>query len=396
MNTFIDMSRGKPDNFQVSLSKKMYDTITDEIFDKYIHYFNYGGIEGIEELRLFFSKLIDVPSNEILINDNSSLRLIHDILAWFLLKGVGTKYRPWCENEDITFICPVPGYDRHFSILENFGIKMISVDLTPHGPDMDLVEQLVVSDKSIKGMICVPTFSNPTGIVFSDDTIKRLARLKTAASDFRIFWDDAYRFHSFESNYHPNQLNLLNESKKFGNEDRVLMFLSTSKITIPGAGISLVCSSQENIEYIKMLLNIQSVGPNKVNQLEHFLFLKNTENFENIMRRQANLLKPKFDLVDNMLHQYLDDYNDINWNKPKGGYFISVQLPRNTASKIVEECLKNGVKLTSAGSEYPYKINPKDNTIRLAPSYISIDELKVAMKILCKVIIKVIKGEINE
>lgn len=396
MDTFIDMSRGKPDNFQVSLSKKMYDTITDEIFDKYIHYFNYGGIEGIEELRLFFSKLIDISSNEILINDNSSLRLIHDILAWFLLKGVGTEYRPWCENEEISFICPVPGYDRHFSILENFGIKMISVDLTSHGPDMNLVEQLVVSDKNIKGMICVPTFSNPTGIVFSDDTIKRLARLKTAASDFRIFWDDAYRFHSFESIYHPNQLNLLNESKKFGNEDRVLMFLSTSKITIPGAGISLVCSSQENIEYIKMLLNIQSVGPNKVNQLEHLLFFKNTENFEKIMKRQANLLKPKFELVDSMLHEYLDNYNDINWNKPKGGYFISVQLPRNTASKIVEECLKNGVKLTSAGSEYPYKINPKDNTIRLAPSFISIDELKVAIKILCKVIIQVIMGENDE
>lgn len=396
MKTLIDMSRGKPDNFQVRLSREMYDTITDEIFNKYIHYFNYGGIEGIEELRIFFSNLIDVPFNEILVNDNSSLRLIYDILSWFSLKGVGTGDRPWCENENISFICPVPGYDRHFSILENLGIKMISVDLTSYGPDMDLVEQLVASNENIKGMICVPTFSNPTGIVFSDSTIRKLARMKTAANDFRIFWDDAYKFHSFESIYHPKKLNLLNESKKFGNEDRVLMFLSTSKITVPGAGISMVCSSQKNIEYIKTLLNVQSVGPNKVNQLEHFLFLKNLENFEKIMKKHANLLKPKFDFVDTILHRYLDGYKDINWNKPKGGYFISVQLPCNTASKIVEECLKNGVKLTSAGSEYPYKINPKDNTIRLAPSYVSIDELKVAMKILCEVILKVIAGVTDE
>ncbi|WP_025730263.1 aminotransferase class I/II-fold pyridoxal phosphate-dependent enzyme [Atopobacter phocae] len=387
LHSIIDMTRGKPATDQLMLSEPMYECITPDVIREYIDYFNYGGVLGIPEARQLFADVVGVTMDDVLVNDNSSLKLMNDLLTWYMLFGVGSGATPWRTLESVRFLCPVPGYDRHFKILEQLGIEMINIRMLPDGPDMDQVEALVANDPAIKGIICVPTYSNPEGITFSNEVVERLATLTPAADDFRIFYDDAYHFHHLDEDYLTrHQANLFKLAQTHGTADRVLIFLSTSKITIPGAGISALITSPANMAYLVQQLSIQSIGPNKVNQLQHVLFLKDAAHLEQLMQQHAQLLLPKFQIVNDYLTRYFGETDRIQWMMPHGGYFISLKCPKGTAKRIIKTCLEHGVKLTPAGSEFPYQTDPDDHTIRLAPTYLTRDELEQAMHIVCEVI----------
>ncbi len=375
----LNMSRGKPCKEQLDLSNNMLN-INDYISSDNIDLRNYGILDGIKEAKEFFASLLDIDKNNIIIGGNSTLNMIYDAISRLYMFGyMGST--PWCRLEKVKFLCPVPGYDRHFDILEKFGFEMINIPITKDGINMDMVEDLCKNDENIKGIICVPLYSNPTGTCYSKETVDRLAKMQTKAKDFKIFWDNAYAIHYI---YEKIELyNIFEACKKYNTEDRIMYFFSTSKINFPGGGVSLLAGSDNTIKDTLSHLSIQTIGYDKINQLRTVKFLKDKENTLKFMDKHANILRPKFDIVLNTLEENFNNNPILKWQKPKGGYFVSVDTLEGLAKKVVAMCKELGVVLTDAGSTYPKKQDPKDSNIRLAPSFPNIEELKKAMDIFC-------------
>ncbi len=386
-NLSLNMARGKPCSEQLDLSDSLYDHLDPMISESGVDCRNYGGVEGLPEARKLFADLLDVNVEEVIIGGNSSLNLMYDTIARAFNHGLYGFNNPWGKLEKIKFLCPSPGYDRHFAICELFGIEMINVPMDDEGPDMDLVEELVSSDETIKGIWCVPKYSNPTGIVYSNQVVDRLASMKTRADDFRIFWDNAYTVHHLTDNP-PELKNILKACKERGNPHRVFMFASTSKVTYAGAGLSVLSSSRENIDYMVKLISIQTIGPNKVNQLLHVKFFKSIDGIMEHMKKHAEILKPKFDMVQEILETNLNGKHIASWTNPLGGYFISLDVMIGCAHRVVELAKEAGVTLTGAGATYPYKKDPTDSNIRIAPTFPPLNELKKAIEIVCTCIEK--------
>lgn len=379
-----DMTRGKPCKVQLDLSNEMesmgflqgFHSISDQEVR------NYGVLDGIPEAKKLMAEMLGVGTDEIIVGGNSSLNLMFDMLVRFVLFGTGTEgCRPWGKEEKMKWLCPVPGYDRHFLVTEKLGFELIPVPLTGDGPDIDLVEELV-KDPSVKGMWMIPKYSNPTGEVYSDEKIRRLASMKTGAPDFRILCDDAYTVHYLRT-APAKQLNLLEACKAAGNPERAFIFGSTSKITFPGAGISAVCGSEKNIKYALSYLTVQTICYDKINQLRHARFLRDYEGIVAHMKKHAEILLPKFETVDNILTEELSGLGILTWTKPDGGYFISINTLPGCASKVVAKAKECGVKFTPAGATFPYKKDPDDSNIRIAPTLPPIQELEAAIRILC-------------
>ena len=382
-NLRLDMTRGKPCSEQLDLSLEMLECVNRE------HYStsagedcrNYGGLDGIPEAKELFSQYLEVEPTEIIIGGNSSLNMMHDTVLSAMVQGVAQGETPWGKLPSVKFLCPSPGYDRHFSICEYLQIEMVTLELRQEGPSMDEIETMLAEDETIKGMWCVPRYSNPTGITYSDEVVQRLANMKTKANDFRIFWDDAYKVHHLTDT--PSALkSILSACKHAGNPDRVLMFGSTSKITLSGAGVAMMAGSEKNMNFVKSRMFFQTIGPDKLNQLRHVLFLKDLAEIEHHMKKHAALLKPKFDTVQATLEKELVDKNISKWSKPKGGYFVSLDTMDDCATRVVEMAAEAGVKLTPAGSTYPYKMDPRNRNIRIAPSFPPIEDVSLAMELL--------------
>lgn len=384
-NLKLDMSRGKPGKAQLDLTADMLDCVNSNMELKAedgLDVRNYGGLDGIPEAKRLFSQLLDVSPDEIVIGGNSSLNLMYDMVSRAMLFGTEEDCKPWCKLDKVKFLCPVPGYDRHFAITEQFGIEMINIDMTSDGPDMDTVERLVSADEAIKGIWCVPMYSNPDGITYSDETVRRFAALKPAAKDFRIFWDNAYCVHHL-GEVHDHLLNIMDECKQRGSEDMVYEFASTSKVSFPGSGVAVIASSRKNIARLKNQLSFQTIGYDKINQLRHVRYFKDADGIREHMKKHAAIIKPKFDLVLQMLEQEIAPLGIGTWNKPNGGYFISFNAMEGCASRIYELCQKGGVVLTKAGATFPYEKDPKDSNIRIAPTFPPLDELALAMQLFC-------------
>ena len=388
----LDMSRGKPSAAQLSISNDIFNVINENCYtsESGIDCRNYGNLEGIPEARKLMGDLLGVNADNVLVCGNASLNIMYDCVARAMLFGI-MGCTPWCKLPTVKFLCPVPGYDRHFKITETFGIEMINIPMTADGPDMDMVEKLVASDSSIKGMWCVPKYSNPQGIVYSDETVKRLASMTTAAKDFRLYWDNAYAVHHIYGDV--ELLEILSECEKAGNPDRVLEFCSTSKITFAGGGISALAASVANIEWIKKTLTAQTISYDKLNQLRHVVYFKNADGIKAHMEKHAEFLRPKFDAVLEMFEKELGETGVATWLKPMGGYFISVDTMEGCAKAVVAKCKEAGVVLTGAGATFPYGKDPKDSNIRIAPSYPTPEELSEAAKLftLCVKIVSIEK-----
>ncbi len=377
MNLKLDMSRGKPGADQLDLSAGVLD-VEDYVADG-VDLRNYGMLEGIPSCRKLFGDLMGVDAKNVIVGPNASLSLMFDYISQCYTHGAGST--PWCKLDEVKFLCPVPGYDRHFTILEHFGIKMINVDMKEDGPDMDAIEELV-KDESVKGMFCVPKYSNPQGITYSDEVVERIAALKPAAKDFRIIWDNAYCVHDLVEDGDV-LLNIFDVLPKYNNEDMVIEVCSTSKITFPGAGISAIIASDNNIAAIKKRLNAQTISYDKMNQHRHVEFFKNANGVLEHMKKHAAILKPKFDIVLKHLDNELSGTGIASWFSPKGGYFISLDVMEGTAKRVGELCKEAGVTLTTVGATYPYGKDPKNSNIRIAPSYPPVDELNIAAELLC-------------
>lgn len=376
----LDMSRGKPSSEQLDLSMGMMDVLSSESdlsCEDGTDCRNYGVLDGIKEAKELIADMIEVPADNIIIYGNSSLNVMYDTISRSMTHGVMGS-TPWCKLDKVKFLCPVPGYDRHFAITEYFGIEMINVPMTPDGPDMDMVERLVAEDDSIKGIWCVPKYSNPTGNSYSDQTVRRMARLKPAAKDFRIYWDNAYGIHHLYDDEQDHLVEMLAECKRAGNPDMVYKFSSTSKISFPGSGIAAIATSHNNMEDIKKQLRIQTIGHDKVNQLRHVRFFGDIHGMIEHMRKHADILRPKFEAVEEILDRELDGLGIGTWTKPKGGYFISFNSMEGCAREIVAKCKKAGVVMTGAGATYPYGKDPYDSNIRIAPSYPPLQDLITA------------------
>lgn len=379
----LDMSRGKPSPDQLDLSMDMMDHFSNEFVTvSGVDCRNYGLLDGIPEAKAIFAEMLDVNPDQVIIGGNSSLQLMYDFVIRAMQLGVLGSDKPWCKYDSVKFLCPSPGYDRHFAICQSLGIEMIAVDYKSDGPDMDEVERLVASDESIKGIWCVPMYSNPTGISYSDEVVRRFAALKPAAKDFRILWDNAYCVHHL-SDDHDTILNIIDECRKAGNPNMAVEFSSTSKISFPGSGISAIVSSRENIDFIKSQLTYQTIGYDKLNQIHHVQFFKNFDGIKEHMKLHAAIMKPKFDAVLEILDREIAPLGIGSWNSPKGGYFISFDALEGCAKRIVGLAREAGVVMTDAGATYPYGKDPHDSNIRIAPSYPTVDELKTAMEIFC-------------
>lgn len=376
-----DMSRGNPCQDQLDLSMEMLDVKDYESCDGR-DCRNYGCLDGIPEAKELFEHILEADTDEVIIGGNSSIKMIYDTIASAMSFGVSHGEVPWGKLPKIKFLCPSPGYDRHFAICELFGIEMIVVDMKLDGPDMDTVEKLASEDEAIKGIICVPKYSNPTGITYSDDVVNRLAHMRTKAKDFRIFWDNAYAMHHLW-NEGDKLKNILKACKNTENEDRVFVYASTSKISFPGAGVAMMASSKTNINMIKKQLSIQMIGPDKMNQLRHVKFFKDIKNIEKHMEKHAEILKPKFLAVLDLLNSELGSKEIAWWNKPNGGYFINLNTLDGCAKEVVAMTAEAGVLMTAAGATFPYGKDPRDRNIRIAPSFPSADELKKAIEIFC-------------
>lgn len=379
----LDMSRGKPAKAQLDLSNGMMDILnseTDLVSSDGVDCRNYGILDGISDARKLLADMSEVPERNILIYGNSSLNVMFDTVARAMTHGfLGST--PWCKLDKVKFLCPVPGYDRHFGITEFFGIEMINVPLLPTGPDMDMVEKLVAEDPAIKGIWCVPKYANPTGISYSDETVKRFAHLKPAAEDFRIFWDNAYCIHHLYDEHQDFLLELLDECEKAGNPDMVYKFVSTSKVSFPGSGIAAIAASPRNLADIKEHMSVQTIGHDKINQLRHVRFFGGIVGMHKHMKKHAEILRPKFEAVEATLEQELGGAEIGTWTKPMGGYFISFDALEGCAKKIVAKAAEAGLKMTEAGATYPYGIDPQDSNIRIAPSFPSLEELQLATEI---------------
>ena len=376
----LNMSRGKPCSEQLDLSSGLLESLNRNYqAEDGTDCRNYGGLGGLPEARRLFAELLEVQPDEIIVHGNSSLALMHDLITRALIFGVDGQEAPWGQ-QPIKFLCPSPGYDRHFAICEFYNIEMITIPIREDGPDMDLVEKLVATDETIKGIWCIPKYSNPTGVTYSDQVVTRLARMKTKAPDFRIFWDNAYAWHDLSSDPVPLK-NILTACKEADHPDRVYIFSSTSKITYAGAGLAMVASSVPNINRLKKQMAIQTIGPNKLNQLAHIRFFKNAQNVRLHMKKHAAMLRPKFDLVLNLLETELGGKKIASWSRPQGGYFISFNTLPGCAKKVVQMAADAGVELTKAGATFPYGIDPNDQNIRIAPTYPPLAELKTAMEL---------------
>lgn len=380
----LDMSRGKPAPVQLDLTKDMMTVLGKDDYktEAGMDCRNYGVLDGIPEAKAMFAEMLDVKPENIIVGGNSSLQLMYDTIIRALQLGVLGSEKPWCKYEKVKFLCPVPGYDRHFAICQSLGIEMINVEYKDNGPDMDEVERLVASDDSIKGIWCVPMYSNPTGLTYSDETVKRMAALKPAAKDFRIFWDNAYCVHHLADD-HDTLLNIIDECAKAGNPDMVFEFTSTSKISFPGSGLAVIAASKANIDFIKSQMTYQTIGFDKLNQLRHVKFFKNADGIAAQMKRHAAIIRPKFEEVLAMLEKEIAPVGAGSWKSPKGGYFISFDGFDGTAKRIVSLAGEAGVVMTGAGATYPYGKDPRDKNIRIAPTFPTVDELHAAMEIFC-------------
>ena len=377
----LDMSRGKPCTEQLDLSTGLFDDTNNLFTQDGFDCRNYGLLDGIKEAKSLFAGIFNVTEDEIFIGGNSSLNLMYDLVSKAFIHGLYGFEKPWSKLDKVKFLCPCPGYDRHFAITELFGVEMIVIPMNNEGPDMDMVEELVANDDSIKGMWCVPKYSNPSGITYSDSVVKRLASMKTKAPDFRIIWDNAYALHHLYDT--PDSLlDIITECRNAGNPNRAYMFSSTSKVTFPGSGIAIMATSKENMAHIKKQISMQTIGHDKINMLLHVRFLKNAENIENHMKKQAQILRPKFDAVNEILDKNLSGKGIASWNKPNGGYFISLDVLDGCAKRTVGLAKEAGVTLTPAGATFPYGKDPSDSNIRIAPTYPPLDELIKAIEIL--------------
>ena len=378
----LNMARGKPSPTQLDMSMDIFDSVN--ALNGYkaedgTDCRNYGNLTGLEECKTIFAQALGVQNDNIIVCGNSSLNIMFDYISQCMTHGAGCE--PWLLQGKIKFACPVPGYDRHFSILEYFGIEMVNVPMLETGPDMDVLEELV-KDSSVKGMFCVPKYSNPQGYTFSDETVRRIAALKPAAKDFRIIWDNAYFVHDIVEDG-DTLLNIFPEAAKNGTEDMIIEVASTSKVSVPGAGVAVVSASENNVRMIKQRMNNQIIGYDKINQLRHARVLKDVNGLREYMKRHAVILKPKFDIVIQSLERDLEGCGIATWTKPKGGYFVSLDVMPGCAKRVVELCRRAGVVLTNAGATYPYGLDPNDTNIRIAPSFPSLDELRDAMNLLC-------------
>ena len=380
----LDMSRGKPAVNQLDMTMDYLDVVNSQSAMKAedgMDVRNYGGLDGIPEAKKLIADILEVKPENVIVCGNASLTIMYDTVSRAMTHGI-LGNTPWCKLDHVKFLCPVPGYDRHFGITEHFGIEMINVPMTPEGPDMDLVEKLVSEDPAIKGIWCVPMYSNPEGITCSDETVKRFANLSPKAKDFRIFWDNAYCVHHL-TDTPDTLLNLLEEAKKTGKQDMVFMFASTSKISFPGGGLAFIGASAENIKFIKSQMTFQTIGYDKLNQLRHARFFKDFDGIKEHMKKHRAIIEPKFRIVLDMLDKEIAPTGFGSWHKPNGGYFISFNGLEGTAKRTVELCKQAGVVLTGAGATYPYGKDPHDNNIRIAPTYPTEAELAKAMEVFC-------------
>ena len=382
MNLSLDMSRGKPGKDNMDLSEKMFDLVGNDSGFKNIDGIdcrNYGGLDGLTELKNLFASILGMPAEQMIVGGNSSLNMMFDTISQGMTHGLGDK--PWGTQTGLKFLCPVPGYDRHFAITEYFGFEMINVPLAKDGPDMDIVEELV-KDEKVKGIWCVPKYSNPEGITYSDEVVRRFANLKPAAKDFHIFWDDAYAVHDLVDGG-DTLLNLYKECLKAGNEDLPIIFSSTSKITFPGAGVAVETGSPNIVSMLKSRMQFQTIGPDKLNQLRHARMFSSLDKLKEHMKRHAAILRPKFMSVLDEFEKTLAGTEIASWNSPKGGYFISLYVLPGCAKRVYSLCKEAGLILTPAGAAFPYGKDAEDSHLRVAPSYPSADEIKVAAKVLC-------------
>ena len=378
-NLKLDMSRGKPAGTQLDLTNGVLDALDNYKTADGTDARNYGLLDGIPEAKALFSELLNIPKEKLIIGGNSSLNMMYDSVVRLYIFGTH-GHTPWGKLLKIKFLCPSPGYDRHFGICEDLGIEMITIPMLEDGPDMDMVEKLAAEDDLVKGIWCVPLYSNPQGICYSDKVVERLASMK-AAPDFRIFWDNAYGVHHIYSE--EKVADIFEACEKAGNPDRPIYFFSTSKITFPGAGVALLASSVSNIAEIKKHMSIQTIGPDKLNQLRTIRYLKNAEGVREHMKKLAAELRPKFDIVLNTLQRELGGTGLATWTKPKGGYFIAIDTLDNCAKETVDLAKKAGVVLTGAGATFPYKRDPRDRNIRIAPTYPTVGELQKAIELFC-------------
>lgn len=377
----LDMSRGKPGPEQMDISSKMFDAVSNDLGYKNetgIDCRNYGGLDGLPELKRLFSQIFGVDESQVIVGGNSSLNMMFDTIAQAMTHGFGAE--PWLMQKNVKFLCPSPGYDRHFAICEHFGIELISVANTPEGPDMDAVEELI-KDPTVKGIWCVPKYSNPEGITYSDKTVRRIAALKPAAVDFRVFWDNAYAIHSLYDE-DDKLLNIYDECVKQGNPNLVIQFTSTSKITFPGAGVAAQTAGPEDVARIKNRMSFQTIGPDKLNQLRHARIFTSLDKVLEHMKKHANVLKPKFEIVLDRFEKEFGGLDIASWTKPKGGYFISLNLPEGCAKRVHTLCKEAGLILTEAGATFPYGKDPKDSNLRIAPSYPDNKEITLAAELL--------------
>ena len=379
----LDMSRGKPSPDQLDLSEPMLTVLShnDQMQDGKTDVRNYGVLEGIPSCRELFAGILEVPVENVIAGGSSSLTMMYDTMLRLWIFGA-PGYEPWCRQEKIKWLCPAPGYDRHFAITQQLGIEMIPVPMTETGPDMDMIERLAGEDPAVKGVWCVPKYSNPQGITYSDDTVRRFAAMKTAAPDFRVFWDNAYIVHHLGEE-HDELLNIFPEAEKCGTQDRFLEFCSTSKVTFAGAGVAAMAASLDNIAWTKKLMTVQAISPDKVNQLRHVRYFQNVEGLSDHMKKHAAILRPKFDLVLSLLEEKLGGTGAGSWHTPRGGYFISFDALPGCAKRINTLCKEAGVVMTGAGATFPYGKDPQDSNLRIAPSMPPLDELKQAAEVFC-------------
>ena len=379
----LDMSRGKPGVQQLDLTLDMLTCVSAEegyLAASGMDVRNYGLLDGLPEIKALFADILGVTPDQVIVGGNSSLNMMFDYIATCYSKGV-CGHTPWCKQGEVKFLCPVPGYDRHFAVTEYFGVQMIPVKMTPYGPKMEEIEELV-KDPAVKGMWCVPMYSNPDGITYSDETVRRLAALKPAAPDFRIIWDNAYCLHHLEDEG-DTLLNIYPELEKHGNEDMVVMFTSTSKISFPGSGVAALAASPANVADVKKRMTVQTIGHDKLNMLRHIRFFGNLEGVKRHMKLHAAVLHPRFRVVLDTLETQLGTKDVAHWHQPRGGYFVSVNVMDGCAKRTVQLLKEAGVVMTPAGATYPYGNDPRDRNIRIAPSYPSVDDLSVAMELFC-------------
>ncbi len=397
-NIKIDISRGKPCKEQLDLSMEMLNMINsvDDLPQEGADIRNYGGIEGLQGMRELFGEMLGVKAENVLVGGNSSLNMMYDTIQRCMQFGLNGS-TPWNKLDKVKFLCPAPGYDRHFSLTAVFGIELITIPMDENGPIMEVVESLVANDEAIKGIWCVPKYSNPTGIVFSDEVVDRLAKMPTKANDFRIFWDNAYVVHDLYEGTVPLK-NIYTACVAHGNPNRVFIFASTSKITFPGAGVACFASSEENLKDALKTMKFQTIGPDKINQYLHLKFLKNMDGVRAIMKKHATIIRPKFDTILNVLEDEFGENSDIaNWSNPKGGYFISYNVLNGCAKKVYELCKNAGLVITTVGDTFPYGKDDNDSNIRIAPTFTNTNQLDTACKILvCSTKIACIEKLINE